>query len=508
MESVLNKGTPAGLGVDKAYDVVVVGGGVAGAHTAMAVARFSKGRLSILLIDRNSAEEFGKKTRMGWSCGDAVSKKSMDFVCSNLGISYGHPEIEHKVDGVLVYSPDHESKVLFDGDGYILNRKVWASRQLEYLEKFGVEVRHGVDAHSLIASDGYIRGVRCKDLSTGEDVEFYAKVVVDASGSASKLRTNLPIQSYIEREIDKENDVIGTGRYIVEFERGEDDPTWFDPRYCIIHLDQVMAPGGYSWVFPKGENKANIGLGVLRRLLKQRNARLGVDENLQDLIEKYLSLNRAVRNPRPSSSPLDENNIFNIWQVPVRRQNDCLVANGFAIIGDAAWMPRPIDAGGIGPALEASIILGRHLVEAIEMGDVSQAGLWRYNVEYVRRRGYQMASFEVLRRYLQGLSNERISFGMKYFLSQEDVESIKRREHPRFPLLTSLMRYLLDGSLRRKIREDPELAKGLRLTAEKSRRLITLYGQYPEEPSGFEKWHKRFLAELNDAYRRLSPQTV
>ncbi|MCS7146196.1 MAG: NAD(P)/FAD-dependent oxidoreductase [Nitrososphaerota archaeon] len=492
--------------MNKACDVVVVGGGVAGTHTAMSVARFSGGRLSVTLIDRNPSSEFGKKTKTGWSCGDAVSRKSMDFACDNIGISYGYPEIEHQVEGVLVYSPDHESRVLFDGDGYILNRRVWAMRQLEYLVKMGVEVLHRVDVHSVLVEDGFVAGVSGKNLATGEDVKIRAKVVVDASGSASKLRSNLPIKSNIEREIDKENDVIGTGRYIVEFERGEEDETWFDPRYCIIHLDQVLAPGGYSWVFPKGENKANIGLGILKRLLHKRNAKLGINENIQDLIEKYLGMNRVVRNPRPSTSPLDENNIFNIWQVPVRRQNDCLVANGFAIVGDAAWMPRPIDAGGIGPALEASVILGRCIVEALEAGDVSEAGLWKYNVEYVRRRGYQMASFEVLRRYLQGLSNERISFGMKYFLSQEDVESIKRREHPRFPLLTSLKRYLLDSELRRRVREDPGLAKGLRIAAEKSRRLIRLYSEYPENPASFTKWHRRFLAELRDAYKRLSPQ--
>lgn len=492
--------------MEKTYDVIVVGGGVAGAHTACAVSKFSGGRFSVLLIDRNVRSEFGKKTRTGWSCGDAVSRKSLEYACNALGISYGHPEIEHKVDGVLVYSPDHESKVLFDGDGYILNRRAWAFRQLEYLEKCGVQILHGVDIHGLLTKEGYVTGIYGKDLNNGEDVRFHSKIVVDASGSASKLRSNLPIKSFIEREIDKENDIIGTGRYIVEFEQGEDDATWFDPRYCIIHLDQALAPGGYSWVFPKSDYKANIGLGVLKRLLQKRNNKLGVNDNLQSLIEKYLRMNRALRDPRPSTDPLDENNVFNIWQVPVRRQNDCLVANGFAIVGDAAWMARPIDAGGIGPALEASVILGRCIVEALESRDVSEEGLWRYNIEYVRRRGFQMASFEVLRRYLQGLTNERISFGMKYFLSQEDVESIKRREHPRFPLLNSLIRYLLDGELRRSIRQDPGLAKGLRLTAEKSRRLIALYNRYPESAKDFEDWHKRFTAELQDAYQRLSPQ--
>jgi len=492
--------------VERRCDVLVVGGGVAGAHTAMAVTRFSRGSLSVMLVDRNAPSEFGKKTRTGWSCGDAVSRKSLDHACSTLGISYGEPEIEHRVEGVLVYSPDHESRVLFDGEGYILNRRAWAYRQLEHLRSMGVEILHGIDAYSLIARDGFVVGAALRNISSGEELRIYSKVVVDASGSASKLRSNLPIRSHIEREIDKENDLIGTGRYIVEFEHAGEDETWFHPRYCIIHLDQVLAPGGYSWVFPKGEAKANIGLGVLKRLLDKRNTALGVSESLKDLIEKYIGMNRAIHNPRPSTSPLDENNVFNIWQVPVRRQNDCLVANGFAIIGDAAWMPRPIDAGGIGPALEASVILGRCIVEAVEAGDVSEAGLWGYNVEYVRRRGYQMASFEVLRRYLQGLSNERISFGMRYFLSEDDVEAIKRREHPRFPLLTSMVRYLLDGELRRRVRQDPALAKGLKLTAEKSRRLIALYEDYPTNPDRFVEWHRVFMAELRDAFSKLSPQ--
>ena len=44
--------------------------------------------------------------------------------------------------------------------------------------------------------------------------------------------------------------------------------------------------------------------------------------------------------------------------------------------------------------------------------------------------GYQMASFEVLRRYLQTLTNEQINYGMKHFLSEEDVDAISERTPP------------------------------------------------------------------------------
>ncbi|MCX8203304.1 MAG: NAD(P)/FAD-dependent oxidoreductase [Nitrososphaeria archaeon] len=483
-------------------DVAVVGGGPAGAHTAMAVAKFSKGNARVLLIDRNTREEFGKKTKSGWACGDAVSKRSLDHVMNSLGIRYEWPEVEHHVDGVLVISPDHETKVLFDGEGYLLNRKLWPQRTLKHLERFGVEVMFGVDARSLIAEDGFVKGVRCTSRD-GSPIEVMAKVVVDASGSASVLRTNLPIAAKMEREIDKEHDMEGTGRYILEFERAVEDRTWFDPRYCIIHLDQFLAPGGYCWTFPKGENKVNIGLGVQKAALDRRNAAHGLRDNLASLIDQYVRANRVISNPRPPEGEADRGNVYSVWQVPVRRQNDCLVGNGFVVVGDAAWMPRPIDAGGIGPALYASVILGRTLAEAIEANDVSEAGLWSYNVNYVHEYGYQMASFEVLRRYLQTLPNDDISFGMKHFLSQDDIESIKRREHPRFPLLTNFLRVLMDGELRKRVRERPKLARGLSYVADKSRGLISLYLEYPERPEGFERWRARLLRELREANEKL-----
>ncbi len=62
----------------------------------------------------------------------------------------------------------------------------------------------------------------------------------------------------------------------------------------------------------------------------------------------------------------DSGNEWGTWQVSVRRQNDCMVANGYVMVGDSAWMPKPLDAGGIGPAIIAATIAGKDMVEAIE----------------------------------------------------------------------------------------------------------------------------------------------
>lgn len=481
------------------YDVIVAGGGMAGLLTAASVVKYSNQNLRVLVIDRNTKSEVGKKTATGWICGDATSKNSIDYLAKNLGIQYEKPEIEHQVKGVLLYSPDHETPILFEGEGYLLNRKVLSQRQMKDAEKIGVEFQFQVALERLLSDDGSIIGVEGRNLIDKSIFKKTAKVVIDATGSASKLRARLPIKSYIQRQINKD-DIESTGRRIYEFDRGREDKTFFDPNYCLIHLDQYLAPGGYSWVFPKGDNKINIGLGIQKKALDERNTRLGKRDNLQSLIDEYIRINPVIKNPRFPVGDNDKGNENGSWQVPVRRHNDCMVANGYAIVGDAAWMPRPIDAGGIGPAIYGSIILGGIVTRAIEANNVSETGLWPYNVEYMHFYGHNMAGFEVLRKYLQILTNDQINYGMKYFLSQGDIDYITEREHPKF----DKTRQLLNPLMWFRVLTHKNLATGLRFTAKKSEKLIEHNINYPTSPSVFENWQRKLLQELQEADERFS----
>jgi len=179
------------------YDVIVAGAGVAGMISATSAAKHSKQSLKILVIDRNSRAEAGKKTAAGWVCGDAVSKGSIEYLQHEVGVSYGSPELEHPVRGVVAYSPDHKSKAMFDGEGYVVNRKLLPQRQLNDAEKLGVEFQFETYADSLIVEDGFIRGLHCRSSKDNSTFKRTAKLVVDATGSASRLRTSLPIPSYI-----------------------------------------------------------------------------------------------------------------------------------------------------------------------------------------------------------------------------------------------------------------------------------------------------------------------
>ena len=452
------------------YDIIVAGGGLAGLIVASSAAHYSKQSFRILVVDRNPLPILGRKTITGWICGDAVGKKSIDYMSQRIGLKWGHPEIEHPVKGVMAYSPNHEAAVSFDGEGYLLNRKMLPQKQLRDAQKLGVEIQGNIALRSLLVENGTVVGVTGQDLLTNTTFKKTCKLVIDATGVTSVLRTNLSLKSFIQKKIDRV-DLEATGRYIYNFDRASEDKTHFDPDYCIIHLDQKIAPGGYAWVFPKGENKVNIGLGVQQKALDLYNSRTGVHHDVKALIDIYVKNNPVVSNPTITGDEMDDGNGWGTWQVSVRRQNDCLVANGFMMVGDSAWMPKPLDAGGIGPAIIAATIAGKDAVEAIQTGDTTENGLWNYNMNYINEYGYKTAGLEVFRRMLQSLTNEDIDYGMKHFLSKMDIDSITDGQHPEFSSL-DMMSMFIRGSFNKKLAD------------------------------GLKYWHKVLTDYLEQAYAR------
>lgn len=476
------------------YDVIVAGGGLAGLIVASSAAFYSKQTLKILVIDRNSFSILGRKTISGWVCGDAVGKNAVDFMTDRIGIKWGTPEIEHEVKGVMAFSPNRETSISFDGDGYVLNRKLLPQKQMNEAKKFGIEFKDNVVLRELLIENGTVIGVKGEDISNKSVYKKTAKLVVDCTGVTSVLRTNLPINTHIQRRIDR-NDLEATGRYIYDFDIAKEDKTFFDPDYCIIHLEQNFAPGGYAWVFPKGENKVNIGLGIQQKSLENHNKKNNINKDLKLLIDEYVNINPVISNPRLSNSEDDSGNNWGTWQVSVRRQNDCMVGNGYMLVGDSAWMPKPLDAGGIGPAIIAATIAGKNITEAIQSNDVSENGLWKYNIDFINEYGYKTAGLEVFRKMLQTLSNDQINYGMKHFLSKMDIEKITKGEHPEFSTVDKLS-MIIRGAMNKNLAED------LKYTSNMNKVLVDHFHNYPTNSSTFPDWQKQLFKYLEEANQR------
>ena len=477
------------------YDIIVAGGGLAGMIVASSAAYYSKQSLKILVVDRNASPQIGKKTISGWVCGDAVGKNSVDYMTSRIGIKWQNPEIEHPVKGVIAFSPDHETSISFDGEGYILNRKVLPQKQLNDALNAGIEIKYNLALRNVLTDNGNVIGVEGEDLETKSLFKKTCKIVVDCTGVTSVLRTNLPINSHIQKKINRD-DLEATGRYIYNFQNEVEDNTFFDPDYCLIHLDQNIAPGGYAWVFPKGKSKVNVGLGVQQKAMEEHNRKQGQRKDLKTKIDDYVRMNPVIKNPQIADGESDDGNSWGTWQVSVRRQNDCLVANGYMLVGDSAWMPKPLDAGGIGPAIIAATIAGKDAVQSIHANDYSEESLWQYNLDFVDAYGYKTAGLEVFRRLLQKLSNDQINFGMKHFLSKLDIENITNGEHPEFGMVDKLNMFI-HGAINKSLAED------LKHTADVNKKLVVHYHNYPKEPNDFPEWQKGLSKLMSDAFVKL-----
>jgi len=142
------------------YDVIVAGGGLAGTIAAQSVSYYSNQGLKILVIDRNPSNLPGRKSISGWVCGDAVSKEAVDYMTDRIKVKWGEPEIDHKVKGVMAFSPDRETSIPFDGDGYMLNRQLLPERQNERTLKMGVDFDFDINLMELVYDGNQVVGVQ------------------------------------------------------------------------------------------------------------------------------------------------------------------------------------------------------------------------------------------------------------------------------------------------------------------------------------------------------------
>jgi len=461
------------------YDAVVVGAGIAGCMAATALATHAK-ELKVLLIDRNTRTEPGKKSPLGWICGDAMNAHHAKFVHEKLGITFGPPEIEHRVGSVVVCSPDRKVSHPIEGSGFLLDRPKFARRLLNEALRTGIEYQDETQAVGLLTEDGFVNGVVCK-FQKGSQMQsrkITSRLVIDASGMSTVLRRNLDIRSYIERELDKD-DVEPTIRMNVRLA----DDSRVDTSRCEIYLDSEKAPRGYLWMFPKSSNKVNLGLGV-----QQRRS----DKPLDTLLKEWIADTPVFRGLTPLA---DDGNAPGAWPVSVRHQNDSLVANGFMIVGDAGWFPNPISAGGIGPAMTGGVIAGEVAAAALQSGDASETNLWEYNTKYVGEYGNKTAALETFRIYLQTLDNSELNYGLRNFVTNKEAVAFTFGEIPEMNFADKIMKVALGlGKL--------TAFRNLAFSVSRMNTLNRLYREYPETPSGFDEWKKKVDAILNEVRAR------
>jgi len=318
------------------YDVLVIGAGPAGSIAAKTAAE--KG-LTVLLIEKRQA--IGDPVR----CAEGVSKEYLKK----------HVEIDKKwicadLKGARIYAPDgtkiEMAEEIAGGEvGYVLERKIFDRALAEKASKAGAEVRVKTRAIGLIIEEDFVKGARLMQL--GKEYDVHARIVIGADGIESKVGRWAGIDTSL-KPIDIETCV----QYLVA---GVD----INQEYCEFYIGNDLAPGGYIWIFPKGEGKANVGIGILGSKMGKFKPR-PVDY-LNSFLEKKFPHAKVVE--------------MVFGGVPVSGSIEKTSTNGLILIGDAARQSDPITGGGILNAMDVGKIAGEAAFAAISGGDVSNEKL-------------------------------------------------------------------------------------------------------------------------------------
>jgi digeranylgeranylglycerophospholipid reductase len=345
-------------------DVVVVGAGPAG---SMAAARLARVGAKTLLVDKRS--QVGVPVR----CAEAVGRLGLQ--------KYVFPRprwISAEIEEVRLYAPNGEYLQLSqEAQGLILDRSLFDGDLARGAVEAGAELILQTYASGLLMDRGCVQGVHL--WGPGGSFSVGAKLVIAADGVESRLARWAGIDSTLALK-----DVEICAQYVISgLKLGS-------PR-CEFYFGHQVAPGGYAWIFPKGENTANVGVGIAGIYAGKSSAK----EYLEAFVERVAPRGSKIR--------------FVAGCVPVSRPLKKAYAPGLVVVGDAARQSNPLHGGGIIPALEAGHLAGDVAAQALAEEDVSDNFLSRYQRAWNRSLGRSYTRYYRLKEAVSRLPDETLN---------------------------------------------------------------------------------------------------
>ncbi len=349
------------------YDVIVVGAGPAGSITAKTCAEAG---LEVLLIEKR--QEIGDPVR----CAEGVGKDGL-----KRHIQPDNRWIAAEVKGSKILAPDGtEIKMSEEASsgkaGYTLERKVFDRALAQMAAMAGTEVMVKTRATGLLRNNGKVTGINA--MYMGETYEIRADIVIGADGVESKVGRWGGIDTSL-----KPGDIDTCAQFLVSnIDAGD---------YSKFYLGEKSTPGGYVWVFPKGKNTANVGLGILGS--KAGNTR------------PILLLHKFIETYLPHAKILE----LVVGGVPVSGPIKQTVADGLILVGDAARQSDPLTGGGIINAMDAGKMAGEVCIKAKEKGDYSAKTLKEYEDKWRATIGKELSKSLLVKNMLLKLTDEQLN---------------------------------------------------------------------------------------------------
>ncbi|GAB6282396.1 MAG: digeranylgeranylglycerophospholipid reductase [Ignavibacterium sp.] len=353
----------------KEYDVIVVGAGPSGSIAARFAAEQG---VSVLMLEKD--RDVGYPVR----CGEAISKTGVEEF-----IPIDEKWIAAKISRFAFIAPDEtEVEIEFGEAGFVLERRIFDYELARTAAEAGTEILTRAYVNSLLFEDGKVAGVKFE--YEGEEREVKAKVVIAADGVESRIGRWAGLETHIDFR-DMESAAQITAANI---------PVNQDTLY--FYFGKNVAPNGYFWVFPKGNNKANIGLGVNGLVGKKKSAL----SFLNDFMEKHYP-NAPILTKIAGGVPCS---------VTLRK----ISAPGIMLVGDAARQVNPLSGGGIASGMIGGSIAGKIASEAVKQNKLEH--ILNYDKAWANRLGKRHEIFNRLKEGIYNFSDDKFNDIAKSFL--------------------------------------------------------------------------------------------
>tara|TARA_B100001029_G_C15045767_1_gene447006 strand:+ start:426 stop:1604 length:1179 start_codon:yes stop_codon:yes gene_type:complete len=316
------------------YDLIVVGGGPSG---SMAAKLAAEGGVSVCMLEKD--RDIGYPVRCGEAIGDSGLRRFVEPKDSWFS-SY--------LTSFKMTSPDGTSiSADFTNDkGYILNRRVFDYDLSRLAADKGVAIFTRAYVNGLIIEDGFVKGVRVQYL--GETKEIRSKLVIGADGVESRIGRMAGIRTQVKMKDMESGFQYTLGNVNVDQSRMD------------FFVGKKYAPGGYLWIFPKGDGLANVGIGISGVYSKSKSARKYLDE----FVDKHF----------PESSKLTTV----CGGIPCDKPLKSPIKSGILLVGDAAHHVNPVTGGGISSGMTAGWIGGQVAADLIRKNTLDEKSLNAY----------------------------------------------------------------------------------------------------------------------------------
>jgi menaquinone-9 beta-reductase len=342
-------------------DVLIAGAGPAGAALATRVAAAG---FDVLLVER----QYFPRDKI---CGDFVGAHSL-IELSTLGVSDRELSTSHTVrkasfvlngetlatsefptlDGVLAVG-----KVVprVDLDAAIFNAARRAgARVIEGVTVVAVESRAGVAELVVRDKDGEHR--------------LRSRIVVGADGSTSAVARSMHGSAHPPGDR-----IIAVRAYVDGLEG--------DESCCDLYFSAQSFPG-YTWLFPIGSKRGNLGVGMLLETVPPYG------EHLRDLLLEFMSSDNRLRE-RLKNAHVDGRIVG--WPLSTYNPTLSLVDDNVLLVGDAAGLINPLNGEGIQYALLSARWAAPIIIDGLCNGVTTRGAFLPYEKTVRTQLGYDMA---------------------------------------------------------------------------------------------------------------------